>query len=127
MVTCLQFLVLYVQRCNLVTDCPDLSDEKDCDLLRIDPDYKNELFPRSPDNGALPIFVSVEILSLPKIDTLALTFTADFYLQMRWVDPRLTFYDLRGTAELNSLSTVVQTKVRKRKRLYFLKSHIITA
>ena len=66
---------------------------------------------RSPDNSALSIFVSVEILSLPKIDTLALTFTADFYLQMRWVDPRLTFYDLRGTAELNSLSSAVQTKI----------------
>ena len=67
-----------MQRYNLVTDCPDLSEEKDCDLLssgklslschtschschcdllRIDDDYKNELFPRSPDNGALPIFV----------------------------------------------------------------------
>ena len=53
----------------------------------------------------------MEILALPEIDTLGLSFTADFDLNMRWVDPRLTFYDLRGTAELNSLSSAVQAKV----------------
>ena len=107
-----------------MTDCPDLSDEKDCDLLRLDDDYKNELFPRSPDNNALYIFVSVEILALPKIDTLGLTFTADFDLNMRWVDPRLTFYDLRGTPELNSLSKHVQSKIWS-PRLAFTNAKII--
>ena len=102
---------LTVQRCNLVTDCPDLSDEKDCDILSIGDDYRNELFPRSLDNSALSIYVSVEILSLPKIDTLGLSFTADFDLQMKWVDPRLTFLDLRGASELNSLSSQVQSKI----------------
>ena len=32
-----------LQRCNLVTDCPDQSDEADCDLLQLDDDYRNEL------------------------------------------------------------------------------------
>ena len=53
----------------------------------------------------------MEILSLPKIDTLGLSFTADFDLQMKWVDPRLTFLDLRGASELNSLSSQVQAKI----------------
>ena len=72
---------------------------------------RNELFPRSPDNNALLIYVSVEILALPEIDTLGLTFTADFDLMMRWVDQRLVFFDLRGTAELNSLSSKVQRNI----------------
>ena len=42
-----------LKRCNLVTDCPDLSDEKDCDILSIGDDYRNELFPRAVDNSAL--------------------------------------------------------------------------
>ena len=114
-----------------MTDCPDQSDEADCDLLQLDDDYRNdellyistylsnyllsiyrnELFPRSPDNNALLIYVSVEILALPEIDTLGLTFTADFDLMMRWVDQRLVFFDLRGTAELNSLSSKVQRNI----------------
>ena len=31
-----------LQRCNLVTDCPDQSDEADCDLLQLDDDYRND-------------------------------------------------------------------------------------
>ena len=53
----------------------------------------------------------MEILALPEIDTLGLTFTADFDLMMRWVDQRLVFFDLRGTAELNSLSSKVQRNI----------------
>ena len=103
-----------------MTDCPDFSDEKDCDILKIEEDYRTELFPRSTDNAALPIYIGVEILALPKIDTLGLSFTADFDLNMRWVDPRLTFYDLRGVTDLNSLSSKVQGNIWSNLDLYFI-------
>jgi len=99
------------QRCNLITDCPDFSDEKNCDILKIDDDYRMESFPRSPDNKALLIYITVSILALPKIDTLDLSFTADFDLTMIWVDPRLNFYDLRGATDLNSLSNSLQERI----------------
>ena len=89
------------QRCNLVTDCPDLSDEKDCDILRIEDDYRNELFPRSPDGSALVVWIGVEILALPKIDTLGLSFTADFDLNMRWVDPRQSRAHIEITSDVS--------------------------
>ena len=50
--------MLYImQRCNLLTDCPDESDEKDCDILVLEEDYNGAKFPRSRDNKALPIYV----------------------------------------------------------------------
>ena len=38
-------------------------------------------------------------------------FTADFVLSMRWRDPRLVWYDLRGATDLNSLDKDTQTKI----------------
>ena len=93
-------------------DCPDYSDEKNCDILRIDSGYKPELFPRNPDGySAMDIHIRVEILAFPVIDTLGLSFTADFNLLMNWMDPRLTFYDLQAKTELNSLSANVQSGI----------------
>jgi len=99
------------QRCNLVVDCPDKSDEKNCDILRLNEDYRGELFPREIDNSALTVFINVSILAFPKIDTLELYYTADFVLSMRWRDPRLVWYDLRGATDLNSLDKETQTKI----------------
>ena len=48
---------------------------------------------------------------MPKIDTLGLSFTADFDLNMRWVDPRLTFFNLREMTDLNSLSFKIQSRI----------------
>ena len=59
----------------------------------------------------MEIHVGVELLALPKIDTLGLSFTSDFDLLMRWVDPRLTFFDLRELTELNSLSARIQSGI----------------
>jgi len=99
------------QRCNLVVDCPDSSDEKDCRLLKIEDAYRSELFPRAVDGGAITVMINISILAFPKIDTLNLYYTADFVMSMRWVDPRLTYYDLRGRTDLNSLSKTMQTLI----------------
>ena len=59
----------------------------------------------------MEIHVGIEILEFPKIDTLGLSFSSDFELLMRWVDPRLTFFDLRELTELNSLSSRIQSGI----------------
>ena len=55
------------QRCNLVVDCVDKSDEKNCEILKLDKNYRGELFPREVDNSALKVFINVSILAFPKV------------------------------------------------------------
>ena len=59
----------------------------------------------------MEIHVGIEILEFPKIDTLGLSYSSDFELLMRWVDPRLTFFDLRELTELYSLSSRIQSGI----------------
>lgn len=99
------------QRCNLVVDCPDKSDEANCDILRVNSDYRSELFPRNSDNTVLKVYINVSILAFPEINTLELYYTADFVLSMRWHDPRLEWFDLRGATDLNSLDKQKQQMI----------------
>ena len=65
------------------------SDEKDCEILTLAPDYRGEKFPIQTSREPITVFVNVTILAFPRIDTLKLNYLVDFVLLMRWIDPRL--------------------------------------
>ena len=73
-----------------------------------DPSYRNEIFPITATGEPLDVNVNVTILAFPEINTLQLSFIADFILLMRWADPRLEFLNLREEDTLNKLSKSVQ-------------------
>ena len=100
-----------IKRCDLAVDCPDSSDEKDCDVLRVPDDYRSQIFPIMSSGDPLLVTVNVTILAFPEINTLELSYTVDFILLMQWIDPRLQFYNLREQYDLNALSNTVQSKI----------------
>ena len=73
----------------LQVDCPDSSDEKDCDVLEVPSDYRSQIFPITASGDPLLVTVNVTILAFPEIHTLELSYTVDFVLLMQWIDPRL--------------------------------------
>jgi hypothetical protein len=92
------------QRCDLVDDCSDASDEADCSILDIGEDYRSGSFPILKSGGPVPVKINVTILSFAEINTVALGITVDFILLMKWSDPRLIFANLLDLVDLNSLS-----------------------
>ena len=59
----------------------------------------------------LSVTLNVSVLAFPIISTLEMSFLCDFILLMRWVDPRLKFYNLVDTYALNSLSVNKQLEL----------------
>ena len=74
--------------CDLMADCPDKTDENDCEQLVLPPDYRGEKFPIQNSGEPIGLFVNMSILAFHDIETLQSTYLVDFVLSMRWVDPR---------------------------------------
>ena len=90
------------KKCNVHRDCNDGSDEVNCDLIKwkLSNSYKAEV---APYGTPLKIFISANILAFPSIDTIGLKFTADFFLNLRWYDPRLHWKNLQDEYTVNAL------------------------
>ena len=69
--------------------------EKDCQQLTLPEGYKGEKFPILDSREPLELFVNISILSFPDIDTLESTYLVDFVISLRWLDPRLTYKNLK--------------------------------
>ncbi len=110
------------KRCDTKMDCADKSDEVNCQYVSLSDTYLKELIPRSrevpeddlndlddiviadaasadanatkKDIPPLKVYVNISIMTFPSIDTVGLQFTADVFLNLRWFDQRVVFYNL---------------------------------
>ena len=81
-------------RCNVDYDCKDLSDERNCQAIQLNDDYIEELLPVSKNQEPCIVNINITISSFPEISTKHVKFTSDFYLNLRWNDLRLSYWDL---------------------------------
>ena len=86
-------------RCDQSTDCHDVSDEKNCQIVIID--ENNYLKDKPPKQGIVK--VRVELLKILEIGEVAMLFSSQYALQLEWLDGRITYYNLHGNQSLNTL------------------------
>ena len=83
-------------RCNTKYDCKDKSDEEDCVFLKAEKGYAKEVLPVHGTQDPSLVFINVSIIAFPSISTKDVKFTVDFYLNLRWYDPRFKFLNLHS-------------------------------
>ena len=92
-------------KCNVGYQCKDHTDEHYCNSLHVGNDYLKEILPISETVNTCIIFINISVLAFPLISTKDVKFTADFNLNLRWHDLRITLSDLDQDYNLNTLST----------------------
>ena len=98
-------------RCNIVYDCKDQSDEKNCRKAHIKDDYVKEDLPVSETREPCTVYINISINSFSEISVKKLMFTVDFYMNLRWRDLRLEFVDLSNDFVKNRVSQMVLDKI----------------
>ena len=75
------------KRCNQIFDCPDRSDEFDCEKVVINKKIYNKGIPPFRKDSDVRIGVSVWLMNVNKIE-LPATFDAKIELELLWEDYR---------------------------------------
>ena len=92
-----------VNRCDGAAHCQDLSDEKSCRLVNIDPEkYLKGKTPPS-ETETLPLEVSSQVWKILEIKEVGQLTKVQFELSLKWYDSRLEYYNLKDNEKMNSL------------------------
>ena len=92
-----------VKRCDLVSDCPDNSDEVDCSLVSIPPGYTTGLAPPPVGNEDVLFHFKLVITSIREFDLSGFQVSIDVVSIIKWIDPRVDFNGLRDHPHINKV------------------------
>lgn len=87
-------------RCNLVSDCEDWSDERNCGIVLVPTGYLRSL----PPSPSLVIDVNV-FLDVIEVNLVGMRLVLDLSLELSWYDPHVTYRNLRPDHCTNIVST----------------------
>ena len=100
-----QFFKIF--RCDRSNDCKDISDEKGCAIIVIDP--KTYIKENPPENALVK--VKVQLLKILEIGEVEMKFRTQYNLFQEWVDPRTRFNNLHTNHYLNSLVEIEKNRI----------------
>ncbi|XP_071524589.1 uncharacterized protein [Panulirus ornatus] len=83
------------KRCDQKADCPDTTDELNCDVIKIPEGYSAELAPPAVDAPLMSLHISLDITSVRDFDILGFKFAIDIIQSIKWKDARLILKHLR--------------------------------
>ena len=98
--------VALVKRCDGEPNCQDASDEVDCKFVEKSNSYQQHLSPPPTNENVAKadVKLTVNIKAIEKIDEIDAIFRVQFWLQMSWMDKRLTFINLKEDQTSNALT-----------------------
>ena len=100
------------ERCDQKEDCKDVSDEKNCQTVIVDPKkyLKDKPPPALRGEKKAEVKVRVNLMKILTLSVVEMKITTKYNLYLEWVDPRITFYNLKENKNLNGL---VQLELEK--------------
>merc|ERR1719474_853343 len=88
------------QRCNNIEDCDDVSDEKNCKTIAIDPEKYLKSKPPPSGGKKLPVTLSCDIMVVQDIQEVSQYIKLKFRLSLNWKDARVSFYNIKADEAL---------------------------